>query len=291
MAEQPLQSARVDGRLSLSFERRDGTDRTVVMVREQQSPLRVVRAFPVAGGAALVHLHNLSGGVLGGDRLEIVVEAGPRAHAQLTSTGATRLYRSRAGLPPAIQCTTVSVGANALLEYLPDPLIPFAGSRYRQETRIALAAGAGLFWWEILAPGRAAHDELFAYDRLDMRLDIAAEGRLVALERMQLEPRLRPLSSPARLGPYHYFATFYICRVGMDASDWLALEAQLAELAQQRTRPGEELWGVSTLPAHGLIVRALSCSGRAIAPGLLAFWQAAKLALYGQPAVPPRKLY
>jgi hypothetical protein len=48
---------------------------------------------------------------------------------------------------------------------------------------------------------------------------------------------------------------------------------------------------VTTLPAHGLVVRALSVKGRAVAPGLLAFWRAAKLRLYGGAAVPPRKIY
>jgi hypothetical protein len=48
---------------------------------------------------------------------------------------------------------------------------------------------------------------------------------------------------------------------------------------------------VSTLVAHGLAIRAVSKQGRDIAHGLQAFWHAAKIALYGQPAIPPRKIY
>lgn len=44
-------------------------------------------------------MHNLSGGVLGGDLLELSVEVGNGACAQLASTGATRLYRCRPDAP------------------------------------------------------------------------------------------------------------------------------------------------------------------------------------------------
>lgn len=263
----------------------------MVSVREQRPPLQVVRAFPLKGGGALVHLHNLSGGVLGGDSLRVALEVGPRASAQVTSTGATRVYRARKEAPAAAQVIETRIGENGLLEYLPDPLIPFAGARYFQETRIEMAAGAGLFWWETVAPGREARGELFRYEMLQLKLDLIVEGKAVALERVRIEPRERPLSSPVRLGPYHYFATFYICRAGVEASRWLALEGELSELAAQLTRPSEVLWGVSTLPAHGVIVRGLSAAGRDMASGLFTFWRAAKLDVYGQEAVPPRKIY
>jgi urease accessory protein len=250
-----------------------------------------VRSFPSGEDATLAHLHNLSGGVLGGDVLEMSVEVGEDARAQLTSTGATRLYRCRPGAPAAVQRQSFRVGRGALLEYLPDELIPFAGTRYRQETVINLSDGAGLFWWETVAPGRAARGELFEYDSLHFKLDLTACGLPLARERVALEPARRSLRSPARLGPYLYFATFYVCRVGMSHSRWLELEAELAGLALKISSPGSTIWGVSTLPAHGLIVKALSIKGRDITRGLPDFWRASKSALYGEAAVPPRKVY
>ena len=103
----------VKGRLRLQFEHRFERDgaagRTVLAACAQRPPLKVVRSFPLEGGGALVHLHNLSGGVLGGDQLELDVEVGPGACAQLTSTGATRLYRSRSEAPTARQINNVSI--------------------------------------------------------------------------------------------------------------------------------------------------------------------------------------
>lgn len=286
-----MQIRRVTGQLRLRFTWHPTMPHTRLTVGAQQPPLRVVRAFHLGDGTALTHLHNLSGGVLGGDHLEFDIEVGPCARAQLTSTGATRVYRHRAGMPDAVQRMQVQVGADALLEYLPDPLIPFAGARYRQATRINLAPGAGLFWWELVAPGRDARAEIFAFERLQTTLDLTAEGRPLALERACLEPQIRPLTSLVRFGPYRHMATFYICRVGLEPDRWLALEAQLNNMADQMSQPGEILWGVSTLPAHGLVVRALSSSGRALPGGLVQFWRIARRELYGQEPVLPRKVY
>jgi urease accessory protein len=136
-------TARTHGLLRLSFGRAGGAGRTTLTACEQRPPLQVVRSFPSGESATLAHLHNLSGGVLGGDLLEVSVEVSDGARAQLTSTGATRLYRCRPDAPDALQRQSFRVGRGALLEHLPDELIPFAGSRYRQETVIELSDDAG----------------------------------------------------------------------------------------------------------------------------------------------------
>jgi urease accessory protein len=281
----------VKGRLSMTFAYDDTSQETRLVVCDQVPPLRVIRAFPLAGSATLVHMHNLSGGILGGDHLSISANIGPRATVQLTSTSATRIYRSSPTAPIATQTYSIQIREGGLLEYLPDPLIPFAGSRYQQQTHIDLVHDAGLFWWETITPGREAHGEVFGYEQLHLAAEITALGKPLAIERMKIEPQQRAPSSPTRLGSFPYFCSFYICKVGLEATRWLQLEQQLSTLAQELSRPMDISWGVSTLVAHGLLVRAVSRQGRDIATGLLAFWRAAKLALYGQEAIPPRKIY
>lgn len=109
-------------------------------------------------------------------------------------------------------------------------------------------------------------------------------------ERVRLEPRNRALSSLARLGAYRTWATFYVCRVGLDPLVWLGLERDLRETVELSNRREEALWGVSTLTAHGLVVRCVARRGRDILPGLHTLWREAKLRLYGREAVPPRKM-
>jgi urease accessory protein len=281
---------RSDGRLSLQFVYDADAARTRLWVLEQRQPLKVVRGFDLDGGAALVHLHNLSGGVLAGDKLSLDVAVDAGARAQITSTSATRAYRSPAEAGPSEFVTQIQVSENALLEYLPDPLIPFAGARYSQRTHVSLSNGAGLFWWETLTPGREARGEVFSYDLLHLSFELRAAGIPIATEHNHLDPALRPLTSLVRLGPFRYLSSFYICSAGAPESTWDRLERQLLTLARSETSP-VIIWGLTRLPAHGLVVRALSQNGRDIARGLIAFWRAAKQALYGQDAVIPRKIY
>jgi urease accessory protein len=276
--------------LRLDFERDELTGRTVLAASHQEPPLRVVRAFALEDGAAMVHLHNVSGGLLGGDRLGLTVNVGAEACAQITTTGATRIYRPREGSRVTTQTNEIVIGENALLEYLPDPVIPFAGARFSQSTSIRLSAGAGLFWWEILAPGREARGEIFEYASVEMKTDLLAAGRPIGIERVRITPKMYRVGSLARLGAYPTWASFYICRVGLEVSAWLELERHLRETIEAFCAPGRTLWGISTLTAHGLVVRCMATRGRDVLPGLNALWQAAKLELYGRAAVPPRKV-
>lgn len=260
-------------------------------VLRQDPPWKVVRAFRQPGGETLIHLNNISGGVLAGDRLalEVIVEAGTAA--QITTTGATRLYRHRPGACDSEQTATFWIGEGARLEYLPDPLIPYAGSRHAQHTTIHLAAGASLFWWETLAPGRLATGEAFAFERLRVETEIRAGDRPLLLENFLLEPAARSLAVTARMGEYSYLASLYVCREGMPATFWRGLEDQLTQAACARTRPGEAVWGASTLVSDGVVVRGLCASSRVIPAALIDFWRLARRAVTGEEPTLPRKIY
>jgi urease accessory protein len=279
---------RVSGRLSLAFERVAASGRTRARVLERRPPLAVVRAFELPDGAALVHVHNVSGGVLGGDDLEIDVTVGPRARALITTPSATQIYR-REGGREARQRTRVRVESDGLLELLPDPLIPFAGSAYRQHTAIDLGHGASLYWWEVVAPGRVARRESFAYDLLALDAEIRHEGRLVALERFAIEPKRFDPGAAARLGSFEYFGTFSVCKPGVDASRWRELEESLDRTASVLERPGELLVGCGALAAHGVAVRALARRGRDITAAFEALRAQAKWELDAAEAIRPRK--
>ncbi len=285
--------AGVQGRLALRF-RRAGADPdapTVVDIIDQAPPLRMIRAFPLPDSGALVHLHNISGGVLGGDQLHVSADVAENARAQVTTTGATRVYRQRGEGLAAIQHTAFNVARGGLLEYLPDPLIPYADANYKQHTEFELADDAGLFAWDVITPGREARRECFAYDRLELETRVTVAGAPIAWEKMALLPSSQAFTSSVRLGGYRTFATLLVCRAGQPAAVWRALEDELAQLATTFTIPGEALWGVSTLVADGLVVRGLAREGRLLTETLPAFWRAAKQSLYGLAAVMPRKIY
>ena len=238
-----------------------------------------------------MHLNNVSGGVLAGDRLALDVEVRAGAVAQITTTGATRLYRHRAGAVDSEQLARFSVGDAALLEYLPDAVIPYAGSRHVQRTEIRLSRGATLFWWEVLAPGRMAAGERFAFERLRVQSEVYAGPRPVLREDFILEPRPKELSATVRMFKYSHVASLCAVQEGLPPTFWRMLEDRLNEIARERTRHGHTVWSASTLVSDGVIVRGLSMSGCFIHEALIEFWRTARLAVTGVDAAPPRKIY
>ncbi len=276
-------------KLHLSFEA-DDAGGTILRVPQQQPPWRVVRGFRTPSGETLAHVHNVSGGVLDSDSLFWQVDVGPRAQAQVTSTGATRVYRSRTPDSRASQRTCVSVASGAYLEYLPDQLIPFAGSRFEQTVRVNIEHGGALIWCDRVAPGREASNEVFRFGELTLHFELIADGQPIAIEHWTLAPRVRRLDSIARLGPFHHFASCYVCRAGEPARYWKNFETQMQPIAEQLCS-AEVLWGVTSLRGQGLVIRGLAVSGRTLADGLVEIWKAAKWFLCGRVATLPRKVH
>jgi urease accessory protein len=266
-------------------------DRDRLRVKQQDPPWKVVRAFRQPGVGALVHLNNLSGGVLAGDCLALDIEVGAGAAAQITTTGATRLYRHRPGAADSEQRTKISVGDAGMLEYLPDPVIPYAGSRHLQRTEIRLGSGATLFWWEVIAPGRLAAGERFAFERLRVETEVYTDAHPLLREEFTLEPGRRNLSATARMFEYSHLASLCVAQEGRPLEFWRSLEDRLNQVARERTRHGQVLWGASALASDGVIVRGLSMSGCFLHETLIEFWRTARFAITGEDAVPPRKVY
>ncbi len=228
----------------------------------------MIRAF-----GPLVHLHNVSGGILAGDRLSLEVEVAPGAYAQITTTGATRIYRHRDGAEDSQQRATFTIADGATLEYLPDPLIPYAGSRHSQRVRFSLGHESTLFWWEVLA-------NTFAFERLQISSAIDICGKPALREDFVLEPAKRPLLNVARMAKSTHLATLYVLKEAKPSAFWRDLEHELRKIASPH-------WGVSTLAAGGVIARAL-----AYTQGELdALRNTASLFVTGRPAPPPRKVY
>ncbi len=278
----------MDAQLRLVFSASSGG--TQLHCRQQDPPWKVVRAFPNPAGESLVHLNNVSGGVFGGDRLCLHIDVGPHAAAQITTTGATRVYRPREHAADAVQTTEIHLAEGALLEYLPDSVIPFRDARFEQSTDVDLAPGATLLWWEILAPGRVASGESFAYRSLRVHTCIRSQGRPIYIDRMRVRPQQEVFSSPARFGSFRYLASFMICRSNEDAGTWITLESMLRQIAHERSHDSAH-WGATALTADGLLVRGLSQSGLHIMEDLICFWSAAKNYLCGRAAAPPRRTF
>lgn len=224
------------GRVSLAFTR-DGA-RTVLARQFSQAPLHVQRVLHGTGACAEVALLNVAGGVLAGDRLDCDVTVGPRACVRVRTIGATRLYRA-AGDVPARSYVRLRLAPGALLEYVPDEVIPYAGALYEQRTELDLAPGARAIVTEVIGPGRLHRGEVFAYRRLTLRVRAGQDGMPLLRERLTLEPAAWPLDSTPLLGPYTHLASLYAFGPGADAS----LASSLHDLLAARDVHGSATTG------------------------------------------------
>ena len=136
-----------EAELALEFEYRDRA--TCLTGRRHRGPLRVQKALYPEGRAVCqaILLHPPSG-IAGGDQLRITADIGQQAHAQITTPGAGKWYRS--GGADASQTLGFKVAAGATLEWLPQETIVFDGASTNMQTHVELAGDSRYLGWDIL---------------------------------------------------------------------------------------------------------------------------------------------
>jgi urease accessory protein len=131
-----------------------------------------------------VLLHNSAGGFVEGDAAELHVLAEPGTRSLFTTTAATKFYKCKA-VATSCDLVSFSVGEEALLEYLPDEVIPFAMSRIERTTRVALHPSSRVFASDVISAGRVSYGagELFAFASMRSQFEVRVDGRIVVLDR------------------------------------------------------------------------------------------------------------
>jgi urease accessory protein len=260
-------------RLELGLERRGG--RTVLAVKRQLGPLTVQRPFYPEGGVCHLYVLHPPGGVVGGDGLELDIEVGTRAHALVTSPGATKFYRS-AG-PLAVQRQRLRVRDGGVLEWFPHEGILFPGARLQSRTRIELAGSARFVGWDIISLGRPVIGERFDAGRADLGLMILRDGRPLLSERLRLSAA-SDLDGPSGLRGQPICAT--LVASGANSDDLAAARAHL------RTADGPAF--AMTLVADVLVARGLADGVEAIHRIFAALWGILRPRLLGRESCAPR---
>lgn len=143
--------------LELDYRAHDG--RTTLQHRHS-GPLRVFHSlYPEGPGVCHNVLIHPPGGLVEGDDLSIDLRLGDGAHALLSTPGATRFYKSTG--PAATQRIRLALQDRARLEWLPLETIAYNGCVARNQIEWALAPGAELIAWDVLALGLPAAGQAF----------------------------------------------------------------------------------------------------------------------------------
>jgi urease accessory protein len=136
-----------------------------------QGPLRILQSLYPEGDAichnVLVHPPS---GLVGGDTLDMQVTVGSGAHGLVTTPGATRFYRSEAGL--ATQQLHARVETGARLEWLPLEAIAYNQCDALNRAVFDLAPGAEMMAWDLTAFGLPAADLPYVKGTFRQHLEI-----------------------------------------------------------------------------------------------------------------------
>ncbi|MBI2748276.1 MAG: urease accessory protein UreD [Burkholderiales bacterium] len=158
-------------------------------------PLRILQSLYPEGDAIC---HNVlvhpPGGLVGGDTLELTVQAQAGAHGLITTPGATRFYRSDG--PQALQTTHLKLEHDARLEWLPLEAICYSGCNAENRITMELAPGAELLGWDVTALGLPLAEQPFVRGALRQHIELPG----VWLERGTVDASdTRLLNSPVGL--------------------------------------------------------------------------------------------
>ncbi|PWJ04597.1 urease accessory protein [Streptomyces sp. NWU49] len=272
------------GILDLGFALRG--DRTELVERYQKSPLEIMRPLyvdPALPGMAFTYVMATGGGIAQADRYRQDLRCGPGTRVLFTTQAATKVYRMEQDY--ATQRVHLTAAGGAYVEYLPDPLIPFAGARFHQGAVLTVDENATVVYGETVTAGRIARGERHEYTVLTNDLEIRRpDGTLLAVDTLRLRPE-RPggVSGPGVFAGHDHVASLFVVSGRRPA-------AEIADTLHRALTGREVLHGASVLPDDcGAWVRILAREQPRVADAVRAAWDAVRRLLIGHPAPDLRK--
>ena len=166
---------RARGTLRVAMRVRDG--RTVLDDLYQEGCLKARMPRPVDWTEIV--LLNSSGGVAGGDRLDVTVALAAGAQACVTAQAAERFYRALDPAAPSVVHNRLMLGEGTALEWMPQETILFDRAALTRRLDIDLAADARFLGVEMLVFGRQAMGERIRHLALADTIRLRRDGRLI----------------------------------------------------------------------------------------------------------------
>ncbi|HVU03502.1 MAG TPA: urease accessory protein UreD [Polyangiaceae bacterium] len=252
--------------------------KTRLVRRRHVGPLTVQRPFhPERGGACHVYLLHPPGGIVGGDRLDVTVDALPGAEVVVTTPAATKFYRS-AGMT-AVQRARVTVAPGSVVEWLPQETLVFGGAHAENRLSVDVAPGGRFLGWDICCLGRPASGDAFESGSYRGALEVSAGGRPVVVERGRFSASAEVRRRRFGLGGSSVFGTFVA----------LSDRPELAELVRSALPEGTagDHYGV-TARRFSLVCRYLGDSVARAREAFVRAWSVVRPALLDRPVSLPR---
>lgn len=272
--------------LTLGFQQQGS--RTILGSRAHRGPLQVQRPFYPEGGAVChVAILHPPGGVVGGDELQLDVSLATGAHGLITTPAAGKFYRS-AG-PTARQIQRIAVASGAVLEWLPQENIVYAGAQVHTATCVELQGDARFIGWEILCLGRPAAGEIFVTGEYRQDFELWRDGDPLYLEQSRYVSGDAALSASWGLQGQPVSATLWSSPVTLEAMNAIRAEC-LNLIAPSPSIPFPPVGPLATVTAMDgvLICRYLGPSTAQARQLFIRIWSLLRPMLLNRPPCPSR---
>jgi len=256
---------RVDGKAVLRVKPGGPGGRARLADLYMRDPLRVLFPRPAEDEPMTAVLATTSGGLVGGDRLATEIAAEPGTRLQVTGQAAEKIYRSIG--PDTEVSLSLTAGAGALVELLPQGTILFNGARLKRLVAIDAAEDAAVLTGEIVTLGRIASGERVTQGLLHDRWSVRRGGRLVWADALLLDGDIgATLALPSGFDGAVSLGT--AVHVAPDVAERLELARALLDSVPEGVRAGASL-------VNGLLVaRFLSKDAAALRAAFGGFWKA-----------------
>lgn len=252
-----------------------------MLVRSRHSGPLVVQKplYPEGEAVCQAIVVHPPGGIAGGDRLSLAVDVRTGAHAQLTTPGAAKWYRSAGA--SAHQAINLVIADGAICEWLPQETIVFNGARAELTATVHLAGEALFMGWDIVCLGRTASGERFESGTYTQCVELVRDDALTWVERTVLDPGSRLAASPAGLADRPIFGTFVAAHPLIDDNALAACRRALPE--------SDEAGQCAVTRMPGVVVaRYRGHSAEAARRCFVTAWSVLRPVLCGRDAVTPR---
>lgn len=247
MAEASANRYGRQSRLELAA-RRGGAGETVLAHVYATQPFRVMKPFTAADApqVAQVIVMSSSAGLMEGDEQVERVEVGPGAAIAVRAQAFDKVHRMD-GPGEATRDVALRVAAGGRALFLQQPIIPFARSRFRGSASIELADGtAAVAYGEVIACGRVARGERFAFTRFSNRVLLTVDGTPLFGDNLVLDPAEGDLAGLGMFEGRTHAASLVMAAPWLSEEGFEAARSWLAEEIEDR---GQGIGGITRLGA------------------------------------------
>ncbi|RYY68329.1 MAG: urease accessory protein UreD [Chitinophagaceae bacterium] len=199
-------------------------------------------------GTLHLMLMSSSPGVLDNDSYDINIEVEADCDLQMHTQSYQRIFTMK---QQASQKTTVTMGINSSVCFIPHPVVPHKDSSFVADTHIFMEENASLVWGEIISCGRKLNGEVFQFQKYHSRLSVFYGKRLVLKENLLLEPAL---VNPTSIGQFQHFthqATLFFL------NDRFPVETLKKKISAELAGWQNISFGITKTAFNGLFLRIL----------------------------------